>query len=164
MWSPFSAARAEVMERRLTIQILKMFTMNPSKDKYSSIIVNRNRQRLFAKIFLIWCVKTLLQPANCGLFFGSKKPLLDAQMATPCGHTFCGKCVHQLKGTSRPVPCPLCCQIVQEFCRNIFVTQLLTRVQKDCLACKDKVQLDTAQQHIVKCQEIDVVCLQCNKQ
>ena len=98
-----------------------------------------------------------------GIFFSSKKPLLDAQMATPCGHTFCGKCVDQLKGTSRPVPCPLCRQIVQEFCRNIFATQLLTRVQGDCLACKDKVQLDTAKQHIEKCQEIDVVCLQCNQ-
>ncbi|XP_074639003.1 TNF receptor-associated factor 6-B-like [Acropora palmata] len=109
------------------------------------------------------CAKTLWPPVNCSTFLGSKKPLLDAQMATPCGHRFCGKCVDHLKGRSRPVPCPLCRQIVPEFCRNIFVTQLLTKVQGDCLACKDKVQLDTAKEHIEKCGEIDVVSLQCNQ-
>ena len=41
----------------------------------------------------------------------NKKPLLDAQIFTPCGHTFCGKSVDHLKGTSRLVPCPLCRQI-----------------------------------------------------
>ena len=40
---------------------------------------------------------------------------------------------------------------------------VLTKVEGDCLACKDKVQLDTAKEHVEKCGEIDVVCLQCNQ-
>lgn len=31
------------------------------------------------------------------LLFYSKNPILDAELATPCGHSFCGFCVDMFK-------------------------------------------------------------------
>ena len=66
----FAAARAEV-----TAEVEVMFTMNQSMDKKNSEKIIRNRQRVFAKILLLWCVKTLWQPTNCGNFFLAAKSL-----------------------------------------------------------------------------------------
>ena len=64
----FAAAPAEV-----TAEVEVMFTMNQSMDKNNSKKIITNRQRIFAKILLILCVKTLWQPTNCGNFFWQQK-------------------------------------------------------------------------------------------
>ena len=85
------------------------------------------------------------------LFFftsNSTKPVLDAQIAMKCGHTFCGFCVDTMKSQSVNVSCAICRQPVMMFCRNIFASKVLAKVKCECLACKAEFNLDTAKQHV----------------
>ncbi|PFX21211.1 hypothetical protein AWC38_SpisGene14310 [Stylophora pistillata] len=49
-----------------------------------------------------------------------KNPILDAELATPCGHSFCGFCVDMFKKTSQgqSSTCEMCRQPVTAFCSN----------------------------------------------
>lgn len=92
-----------------------------------------------------------------------KKPLLDAQIATPCGHTFCGECVYRFQQTSRAIQCAMCRQVVIAFCKNIFASNLITAIDGECLACKGRIKLDAAKDHLGRCSEVEVVCLLCSE-
>ena len=100
---------------------------------------------------------------NCPLIpLCSTKPVLDAQVATPCGHTFCGYCVETFQQTTAgPISCAMCRQVVAKFCRNIFVNKLLAAFQGKCLACKDTFELGIVKDHFKNCPQIEVICSLC---
>ena len=97
------------------------------------------------------------------ILFSSKKPILEAHMATPCGHSFCGFCVAQFKKTPGQLTCAMCRQQVENFCKNIFVCNLLSTFQGECLACKDRFSLDSSAEHIKKCPHMEVQCHLCGE-
>ena len=107
------------------------------------------------RLYLIAFVSTYL------FSFSSTKPILDAHMATPCGHSFCGFCVAQFKKTTGQLACAMCRQQVENFCKNIFVCNLLSTFQGECIACKDHFSLDTSVEHIKKCPRIEIKCNLC---
>ena len=71
------------------------------------------------------------------LFF-SKNPLLDGEMATPCGHTFCGFCVNKFKNEAagRVITCGVCRQPITAFLKNHLASTMLGMVDGECLRCK----------------------------
>ena len=56
----------------------------------------------------------------------STKPVIDAQVATPHGHTFCGHCVDMFQQMAGQIPCATCRQVVVKFCQNIFANKVLS--------------------------------------
>ena len=93
--------------------------------------------------------------------FSGKKPVLDAQLAMPCGHTFCGFCVEQFKKNTGAISCEICRQPGVNFCRNIFTSNVLSSYKAKCTRCSETFDLNMAKQHVRRCQEIEVACDLC---
>ena len=96
-------------------------------------------------------------------FFCSTKPVVLAQMATPCGHSFCGFCVDELGKTVRPISCPMCRQRVDRFCKNIFACKALSTFQGECLGCNATFTLDMAKDHVNNCPQMEMICSHCKE-
>lgn len=90
----------------------------------------------------------------------SHKPVLDAEIATPCGHTFCGFCVDTLKKSAN-ISCAMCRQPVTMFIRNIFASKVLANLKCECRACGSQFILDFAKDHAKTCTEIEIGCSLC---
>ena len=90
----------------------------------------------------------------------SHKPVLDAEIATPCGHTFCGFCVDTLKKSAN-ISCAMCRQPVTMFIRNIFASKVLANLKCECCACGSQFILDFAKDHAKTCTEIEIGCSLC---
>ena len=107
------------------------------------------------RLYLIAFISTYL------FSFSSTKPILDAHMATPPGHSFCGFCVAQFNKTNGQLACAMCRQPVENFCKNIFVCNLPSTFQEECIACKDHFSLDTSAEHVKKCprMEVKAICV-----
>lgn len=71
-------------------------------------------------IFGITCQPGAIFLTLLRLLFYSKNPILDAELATPCGHSFCGFCVDIFKKTNQgqSSTCEMCRQPVTAFCSN----------------------------------------------
>ena len=93
----------------------------------------------------------------------SAKPVIDAQVATPCGHTFCGYYVEMFQQTAGPIPCAMCRQLVVKFCRNIFANKVLATIQGKCLVCNDEFDLGTAKDHVKHCPQMEMTCSLCKE-
>ncbi|XP_068747135.1 TNF receptor-associated factor 5-like [Montipora capricornis] len=91
------------------------------------------------------------------------KPVVLPQMATPCGHSFCGFCVNELGKTVRPISCPMCRQRVDQFCKNIFACKVLSTFQEECLDCNATFTLDMAKDHVNNCPQMEMICSHCNQ-
>ena len=89
--------------------------------------------------------------------------VLDAEIATPCGHTVCGSCTDTLKKSSN-TSCAMCRQPVAMFCRNIFASKLLANVKCECLACNSQLNLDSETEHVKTCKEMEIKCSLCAQQ
>ncbi|XP_073254209.1 uncharacterized protein [Porites lutea] len=57
----------------------------------------------------------------------------------------------------------MCRQVVIAFCKNIFASNLITAIDGECLACKGRIKLDAAKDHLGRCSEVEVVCLLCSE-
>lgn len=95
--------------------------------------------------------------------FFSKNLLLDGEMATPCGHTFCGFCVNKFKNEAagRVITCGVCRQPITAFFKNHLATTMLGMVDGECLRCKGTFPLNAAKDHLKHCQEVEVNCNYC---
>ena len=97
------------------------------------------------------------------IFFSSTKPILEVHMATPCGHSFCGFCVTEVKKSTGQLTCAMCRQQVDNFCKSTFVCNLLSTFQGETLACKDHLSLDSSASRIKKCPHMEVKCNLCGE-
>ena len=102
-----------------------------------------------------------LFPTIFTFYFCSKNPLLDAEMATPCGHTFCGFCVGVFKTTSGAITCEMCRQPVVTFVKNHLANTMLRMVDGECNWCKKTIALNTAKDHLQTCEEVVLKCKEC---
>ena len=57
----------------------------------------------------------------------------------------------------------MCRQVVIAFFKNIFASNLITAIDGECLACKGRIKLDAAKDHLGRCSEVEVVCLLCSE-
>lgn len=103
------------------------------------------------------------QTFNICLIFYSKNPLLDAQVATPCGHSFCECCVNKFKSKNagRVIKCEMCRGPIAGWCKNLLANNFLSMVEGDCKWCRKKFTLNIAKDHIENCQEMERPCKQC---
>ena len=103
------------------------------------------------------------QTFHIRLFFYSKNPLLDAQVATPCGHSFCEWCVNKIKSkyAGRVIKCESCRDPVSGWCKNLLANNFLSMVDGECKWCSKKVKLNNAKDHIEYCEEMESPCKQC---
>ena len=93
----------------------------------------------------------------------SKNPVLDAEMATPCGHSFCGFCVECFKTTGKDKVCQKCKISVSSFCKNIFACNMLNLEKGECRWCQEEFPLDDAKNHVRRCNQIEVSYGTCKK-
>ena len=94
-------------------------------------------------------------------FHFSTYPMVNPQIANPCGHPVCGHCADQLvkNGVKN---CHMCRQPRLGFCRNIFAEELLGNVKATCKGCSQELALNEVETHATKdCGEIEVPCEQC---
>ena len=96
-------------------------------------------------------------------FFCSDNPILDAEMARPCGHSFCGFCVEQIRANGRAASCQKCGNNVTGFCMNLLANQVLEREEGECKYCKAKFPLNTAKHHVRRCDVVPVDCNFCSQ-
>lgn len=96
-------------------------------------------------------------------FFYSKNPLLVAQVATPCSHSFCEWCVNKIKSkyARRVIKCESCREPVSGWCKNLLANNFLSMVDGECKWCSKKVKLNNAKDHIEYCEEMEGPCKQC---
>ncbi|XP_044173255.1 TNF receptor-associated factor 6-like [Acropora millepora] len=93
-----------------------------------------------------------------------KNPLLDAQIATPCGHSFCGFCVETFQATNGGgnITCQMCRQSVVVFCQNRLANNMLAMVEGECVWCHQRFPLNTAKDHVKCCGELETECSRCH--
>ena len=96
------------------------------------------------------------------MFFCSLNPVLDAEIATPCGHSFCGFCVEQFKANGKTA-CQKCKQPVTAYIKNRFANDIIATVDGECSWCQEKLKLDTAKQHVRQCQLLEKPCDLCHQ-
>ena len=96
------------------------------------------------------------------LFICSKNPFLDAEIATPCGHSFCGFCVDQFRANGK-ADCQLCQQPVVMHTKNRLANDMLATINGDYSWCQQELPLDTAKQHVRRCDQIQVSCDLCKQ-
>ena len=96
--------------------------------------------------------------------FHSKNPLLDAQIATPCGHSFCGFCVETFQATNGGgnITCQMCRQSVVAFCQNRLANNMLAMVEGERVWCHQRFPLNTAKDHVKCCGELETECSRCH--
>ena len=58
-----------------------------------------------------------------------KNPLLDAQIVIPCGHSFCGFCVEEMKESTRASSCQLSRQTVNAIYPNRKANSMLSTLE-----------------------------------
>ena len=99
------------------------------------------------------------------LLFYSKNPILDAELATPCGHSFCGFCVDMFKKTSQgqSSTCEMCRQPVTAFCSNRLANTMLGMVDGQCKCCGENIALNRAKDHLERCPELELNCQECQE-
>ena len=95
-------------------------------------------------------------------FVCSLNPVLDAEIATPCGHSFCGFCVEQFKANGK-TNCQKCKQPVTTYIKNLFANDMMATVDGECSWCKEKLKLDTAKQHVRQCNLLQKPCDLCHQ-
>ncbi|XP_074627105.1 TNF receptor-associated factor 6-like [Acropora palmata] len=93
-----------------------------------------------------------------------KNPLLDAQIATPCGHSFCGFCVETFQATNGGgnITCQMCRQSVVAFCQNRLANNMLAMVEGERVWCHQRFPLNTAKDHVKCCGELETECSRCH--
>ena len=96
--------------------------------------------------------------------FHSKNSLLVAQIATPCGHSFCGFCVETFQATNGGgnITCQMCRQSVVAFCQNRLANNMLAMVEGECVWCHQRFPLNTAKDHVKCCGELETECSRCH--
>ena len=97
------------------------------------------------------------------LLMSSKNPVLDAEIATPCGHSFCGFCVECFKTQGRDKVCQLCKIPVSSFCRNLLAGNMLNLEKGQCRWCQEEFPLDDAKTHVRRCAQLEVPCGKCKR-
>ena len=112
------------------------------------------REQLDSRYFLIRC-----DPINV---FCNLNHVLDAEIATPCGHSFCGFCVEQFKASGKTA-CQKCKQPVSAYVKSRFADDIIATVDGECSWCREKLKLDTAKQHVRQCQLVEKPCDLCHK-
>ena len=97
-------------------------------------------------------------------FVSQQNPLLDAQIATPCGHSFCGFCVETFQATNGGgnITCQMCRQSVVVFCQNRLANNMLAMVEGECVWCHQRFPLNTAKDHVKCCGELETECSRCH--
>ena len=103
---------------------------------------------------------------QCASFdlYCSYNPVIDAQIATPCGHTFCGCCVKKvIREAIGQIKCELCRQPVVGFYKNHFALNVLSTKEGECSACSETFPLDSALEHVESCTSTDVTCNLCRE-
>ena len=93
--------------------------------------------------------------------FCSLNPLLDAEIATPCGHRFCGFCVEHFKANGKTA-CQKCKQPVTTYIKNRLANDLIAMVDGEYSWCGDMLKLDTAK-HVRQCQLLERPCDLCHQ-
>ena len=96
-------------------------------------------------------------------FVFSDNPLLDAEMVTPCGHSFCGFCVHHFRAHGTDKKCQKCGINVTGFCKNLLANSVLEREEAECVYCQKKFTLDRAKDHVRRCVLLPVDCSFCSQ-
>ena len=94
--------------------------------------------------------------------FCSLNPLLDAEIATPCGHSFCGFCVEHFKANGKTA-CQKCKQPVTAYIKNRLANDMIAMVDGECSWCGEMLKLDTAKQHVRQCQLLEKPCDLCHQ-
>lgn len=97
------------------------------------------------------------------LLISSKNPVLDAEMATPCGHSFCGFCVECFKTNGIDKVCQKCRRSVSAFGKNLFASNMLNMEKGRCRWFQEEFPLDNAKNHVRQCNQIEVPCGRCKK-
>lgn len=103
---------------------------------------------------------------HCAPFdlYCSYNPIVDAQIATPCGHTFCGCCLKRfIREANGQTKCELCRQPVLSFYKNHFALNVLSTKQGECSACSETFPLDSALRHVESCTSTDITCNLCRE-
>ena len=94
-----------------------------------------------------------------------QNPILDAELATPCGHSFCGFCVNILRSRNQGQSsrCEICRQLVTTFCPNRLANVALGMVHGYCKWCESEITLNQAKDHLERCPELEVSYQQCQE-
>ena len=57
----------------------------------------------------------------------------------------------------------MCRTEISSFCINLFVNKLLAAYKGECKACKNTFSLQDAEDHVTRCEEINVSCDLCHR-